>query len=94
VKLGLIKSARSCTFIFTRETRKYKTVLLLWPNFSPFCIKDNTHNTTKQEMEMEIVECNIDDTRKLRKIMEHFIHFRTKKYKQEGTCIRPKMYTK
>jgi hypothetical protein len=52
---------------------------MLRPDFSPICVRDNIHNTTKQGKEMEIVECNIatqTNTRKLGKIMDHFIHLR------------------
>lgn len=69
-------------------------MLLLGSNFSPICVKDSIHTTTIQEKQVGTVECKIHNTRKLGKIMDHFIHLRRKKYKQEGTCIRPKVYAK
>ena len=90
MKLGFIKSTRSRTFTFACDTRKYELTLPLRPNFSPICDKDSVHNTTKQEKEMEIVECNTDEYKDVRQNHGSFYTVKKKKkYKQEGTCIRP-----
>jgi len=82
MKLGFMKPTRSRTFTFACDTRKYELMLLLWPNFSPICIKDSIHNTTKQGKEMEILECNTDEYKEVR---QNHASFYTLKKERKNT---------
>jgi hypothetical protein len=65
-------------------------MLPLRPNFSPICIKDSIHNTTKEGKEMEIVECNTDEYKEVRQNHASFYTPKKKKTNMKAHALGPK----
>ena len=78
--------------MFPRDTLKYEPMLPLWPNCSPICVKDSINNTTKQENEMEIVECNTDEYKEVRQNHGSFYtHMKEKNTNKKARALGPKV---